>query len=321
VKKILFFLLLFTVSHFTKADALYGGEITYTKIDVYTFKVKLTVYIFNAISDWDSLQINYGDGATDTIVKTSEVLIDSTLTSKLDFEVVHTYPDAGTYVISFMVGNRPADIKNINNGNSVNEPFYIEDSLFIYDPYLMPFDYNPAFTDFQTDITYDGSSLIHNSALIDSDADSITYELVAPLKGNGYPVTNYVLPNEMPGAFGTFTINDTGLIIWTSPMFVGKYCIAIKSTVWKYGWKMGTIIRDMTIVVNPITAVNEISLAGISPQVFPNPATSTIGLKYSSTQKQLVTLWKLNGEMVKSEIVNSYNSSIDIRQLSSGLTS
>ena len=81
---------------------------------------------------------------------------------------------------------------------------------------------------------------------------------------------------------------------------------------------MGTIIRDMIIEVNVMSALDEINVAGSSPQIFPNPATSAIGIKWTSSLPGLVTILNANGEIVKSETVSSYNSFIDIRQLSSG---
>jgi len=81
-----------------------------------------------------------GDGVIDTIPRTNGgghgvVLSPASLDIKYnEYTGTHTFPGLGTFVVSITDPNRIAGIKNINGGNSVNEPFYVEDSLKILDP-------------------------------------------------------------------------------------------------------------------------------------------------------------------------------------------
>ncbi len=170
---------------FAKAGDLYGGELTYAKTSDFAFHFKLTLYLNSTQNPgWDSALVLFGDGTSDMLIKSSEVFIDSAHVWKIDLEGDHTYPGIGTYVVGFSAPNRPSHIVNVNGGNSVNEPFYIEDTLFIHDPVLLPFDHIISFPHLQTEVNYDGVTLTHNAQVSNSDVDSITYQLVVPGKGN-----------------------------------------------------------------------------------------------------------------------------------------
>ena len=101
----------------------------------------------------------------------------------------------GTYVLSMTDPNRISDIININGGNSVNEPFYIEDTLKIPDPQFFDYNSSPVLLNPPIDFGNAFQTYIHNPNAYDPDGDSLTFEFIVPRKGPNLPVQNYVDPN------------------------------------------------------------------------------------------------------------------------------
>lgn len=95
----------------------------------------------------------------------------------------------------------------------------------------------------------------HNPGAYDPDGDSLSYSLIPnrqyepPNFPAPVPVANYQFPDQYGGSF---TIDpETGLILWDACQQVGIYNIAILIEEWRDGVKIGEVVRDMAIFVEP----------------------------------------------------------------------
>lgn len=253
--------LIFNVSFFAaRATHNRAGEITYTHLTGFTYKITIHTYTkaSSVAADRDSLEIIWGDGTKDTLPRTNGggngVAIGNDIKYN-QYTGTHTYPGLGTYVVSITDPNRIAGIKNINGGNSVNEPFYIEDSLKILDPAFYGYDNSPILLNPPIDFGNVHFPYIHNPNAYDPDGDSLSFEFIVPRKAPNLSVANYVHPNEVDGTppENTFTIdNFTGEVRWTSPYFVGTYNFAILIREYRSGVCIGTMVRDMEVIVDSV---------------------------------------------------------------------
>ncbi|MEO5675004.1 MAG: gliding motility-associated C-terminal domain-containing protein, partial [Chitinophagales bacterium] len=237
-----------------------AGEITYTHVSGYTYMIVVHTYTkaSSQAADRDSLEIKWGDGIMDTLPRTNGggqgVLLGNDIKSN-EYTGTHTYPGLGTFVMSITDPNRIAGIKNINAGNSVNEPFYIEDSLRILDPAFYGYDNSPILLNPPIDFGNVHFPYIHNPNAYDPDGDSLSFEFIVPRKAENVQVAKYVDPNEVdftpPG--NTFTIDPyTGEVDWFDPYFIGIYNFAILIREYRSGVCIGTMVRDMEVIVDSV---------------------------------------------------------------------
>ena len=117
-----------------------------------------------------------------------------------------------------------------------------------------------------------GRPFYHNPGAYDPDGDSLSYRLI-PCKGTGgEEIPGYTFPQYST----LFDIDPvTGLLQWENPLMQGEYNVAILIEEWRQGVKIGSVIRDMQILVNAcdnhlpqISAVTDTCvLAGTSLQL------------------------------------------------------
>lgn len=235
-----------------------AGEIIYVHLSGFTYRATIITYTkeSSVAADRDSLEIVWGDGTRDTLARSNGngngVYIGNDIKYN-EYTGVHTYPGMGSYVLSMTDPNRISDIININGGNSVNEPFYIEDTLKIPDPQYYDYNSSPVLLNPPIDYGNAYQTFIHNPNAYDPDGDSLTFEFIVPRKGPNLPVQNYVDPNTIPGtpAGQTFTINSsTGEVVWTTPIYCDIYNFAILIKEFRKGICIGTMVRDMEVIVN-----------------------------------------------------------------------
>ncbi len=227
-----------------------AGEITYTHVSGLTYEITVTTYTKNSSpADRPKLEIYWGDNTPlDSIDRISNVLLVLGGDIRKNVYVAqHTYPgpNPAPYVIQVEDPNRNQGILNIPN--SVNVIFYIESAL-----YINPFsgiNNSPMLLNPPIDNACVGSVYIHNPGAVDTDGDSLYYSLVASTKEGGQPIPNYQFPSA-----SNFIIIDnfTGDLIWDSPMFQGEYNVAILIEEFRGGAKIGSVLRDMQITVEPI---------------------------------------------------------------------
>lgn len=238
-----------------------GGEITFRHIAGSTYEVTIHTYTraSSTPADRDTLNLNWGDGTVDKLLRSNGPVMGGghqgvVLAGADDIKYneykssPHTFPGTGNYYISVEDPNRVSNIININGGASVNMQLYIESLLRVgldCPNNSAQFAKEPIF------ITNVNHTFVHNPAAFDTDGDSLSFELIAPLQDHDFPVPNYEYPDEItPGINNSFAINPvSGTITWDSPQLVGTYSIAVKVNEWKNGWLAGYVIRDFHVIV------------------------------------------------------------------------
>jgi len=245
-----------------------AGEITYRHAPEpgQDFRYEFTVTTYtntegSGIADRDSLQINWGDGASDILVRSNGTSTPNGIPQGEDlgnginkniYSAFHVYPGFNPYyVISMQDPNRNAGILNVNNGGSVDIEFYIEDTLFVLNPQFFGFNSSPVLSLPPIDYGEVGAPFIHNPTAFDPDGDSLVFKLVVPRATRDSEVPFYLFPDQIDsGPENNITLNSqTGEFIWDSPQQVGEYNIAFLITEYRSGFKIGTMIRDMQILV------------------------------------------------------------------------
>lgn len=246
-KRFLLFLLIFQVSIINLlATHNRAGEITYVQKGTHTYEVTLVTYTYSlAPADRPEIDIYFGDGTYATVARVNnggqgQLLADNY--KKNIYIVTHTYPGAGTYVITMEDPNRNEGVLNIPN--SVNIKFAIKTTLQInasLGANNAPIMLNPPI-----DKAAKGQVFIHNPNAYDPDGDSLSYKIAVCLGDNAQPISDYTFPNA---AIELKVDPVSGDLIWNYPDGIGIFNVAIEIEEWRDGIKIGSIIRDMQIEV------------------------------------------------------------------------
>ena len=221
-----------------------AAEITYSWLGGNTYEFTLTCYTYSpspAGMQRDSLPVLWGDGFGDMIPRLVYQDLGNNYTLNV-YKMVHTYATGGTYVISMEDPDRNYGVINIPN--SVNVPMYIESELVI-NPFL-GVNRSVQLLNAPIDQGCVGKPFYHNPGAYDPDGDSLSYRLV-PCKGTGgEEIPGY----SYPQASGFCEIDPvTGLLQWENPVMQGEYNVAILIEEWRHGVKIGSVIRDMQILI------------------------------------------------------------------------
>ncbi len=261
-----------------------AGEITYHHVSGYEYEVTITTYTkISAPADRPDLEIFWGDGQSDTILRTngSGTTIAPDI-RKNEYLHSHTYQGPGNYIISVVDQNRNAGVLNMSN--SVNVPFYVQSLLTIL-PVSAP-NNSPVLSVAPIDNGAVGQLFIHNPGAIDPDGDSLSYELIKCLTYLNNTVQicpGYVYPDPASTfATNSFSIDTyTGDIIWDSPTTVGEFNIAMKIIEWRRipgfvgVFNVGYVIRDLQVTIIPssnhapvIANVNDTCVEAGSPLAY-----------------------------------------------------
>jgi gliding motility-associated-like protein len=260
-------LLLFLLCGFSSAFATHyrAGEIIYTVTGPLTYEASIITYTkftgSSASADRDSVTIDWGDGSQTLLARSNGPIIGGLHKGEVIFDDVRknvytgTHQYAGSrpyYVISLLDPNRIDNIININAGGSVNTPFYIEDTLRFYDYASLGANNSPVLLNPPIDYANVNDTFYHNPNAYDADGDSLFFTLIPPKQSGFSNVPGYQYPNQIvPGANNRFFLNSrTGEIIWATPQHVGIYNIAFLVYEYRNGRLLGTLERDMQIIVN-----------------------------------------------------------------------
>lgn len=225
-----------------------GGEISVKQVDPFQYEATIHTYTkaSSVAADRDSLQICWGDGLCDWIIRDTSYLVAGDLKYNT-YSNIHTYPDEGTFTISLTDPNRNGGILNVNAPSSDNVTFHIETTILVNGLInSTPILENPI-----ADTAYIGEVYQHNAAAIDCDGDSLSYELIVPLSGIGTIVPNYYYPDEIgAGPDNNIGIHsEFGTITWSTPQMEGTYTIAMKISEYRAGALLSTTIRDFQVTV------------------------------------------------------------------------
>ncbi len=238
-----FFILIFITGQ-SYATHQRAAEITYKHIAGLTFEFTITMYTRTSSPADDTrtfMPISWGDG---TGAEIERIIFEpipnvSDITYNL-YKGTHTFPAPGNYTVSVEDPNRNNGVNNIPN--SVNVPMFIETEIVI-NPFL---GYNNSVLLLNPPIDQGcaGKPFIHNAGAYDIDGDSLSYKLVICKGAGGYDIPGYTFPL----ASDTFSINRiTGDILWLNPILQGEYNVAFVIEEWRFGYKVGSVRRDMQI--------------------------------------------------------------------------
>jgi gliding motility-associated-like protein len=274
LKKIILFLLAFGCFQFANATHNRAGEILYRSVpgdNPFLFEITVITYTKTGgasnSADRCSLEVNFGDGTSDTVNRSNGLLgvtcdpgvgigEDIPGISEIQFNkyvVLHEFPGAGTYTVSMEDPMRNEGVQNIPNSGNV--PFYIESKITI--------DVNsggnsaPQLTNPPIDNACLGLVFEHNPGALDLDGDSLVYSIIASRSYGGQTIGGYSFPNEISaGPNNSISINTvTGTLTWDSPQQLGEYNVAILIEEYRKNlnsgavFKVGEVMRDIQINV------------------------------------------------------------------------
>lgn len=226
-----------------------AGELMFRFIAGKTYEVKLVTYTdpTNTNADRNEAVIDFGDGTNQTVNRVSKTILNSADFYPLQqntYTTTHTYNGPGMYIISFFDQNRVDKIININNGQSVNIPFYVEAQLLVSDILT---NQSPVLNMPPLDGGCLGVPFLHNPVANDPDGDSLYFSIIPPQMDKATVVTKYSTPKHTV----LFRIDSvTGQLTWDSPMEAGIYNIAIKISEFRKGVLIGYVVRDMQILIS-----------------------------------------------------------------------
>lgn len=272
---LLFGVLLMAFGQVAHATHYRAGEILYKYIGNFTFEVTVITYSkydgFSVPADRDTVLVEWGDGTFSTLARSNGPDIDPPngfkdgviiatnpiSIKRSEYVGTHTYPGAPPapnryYVISFFDVNRIDGINNIDNGNSVNIPFFVQDTLkFPTDLANIGNNSSPILLNPPIDYACTNDTFYHNPNAFDPDGDSISFRFMVPLQDDNVNVPLYQYPDQYCPTNDVFTIDKyTGQVVWAVPCQPGIFNIAILIEEFRNGVSLGTIIRDMQIIVS-----------------------------------------------------------------------
>lgn len=221
-----------------------AAEITYTWLGGNAYEFTLTCYTYTpspAGMQRDSLPIRWGDGMEEYIPRVVLQNLGDNYTLNV-YKAVHNYSSSGTYIISMEDANRNYGVVNVPN--SVNVPMYIETELVI-NPFLGN-NNSVQLLNAPVDKGCVGKLYLHNPSAYDPDGDSLSYKLVKCKGMDGMEIPGY----NFPQASQSFEIDPvSGDLRWENPLLQGEYNVAFMVEEWRHGVKIGSIVRDMQILV------------------------------------------------------------------------
>ncbi len=251
----------------TKATHNKAGEITYRKLNGFTYEITITTYTDpgSVAADRCELGILFGDGAADTIPRINnptpcnpqidcncngEVIVPNRIKKNI-YRTTHTYPGPSEYVLTVEDPNRVDQVVNIPR--SVSIPFFLRSTLII-NP-LVGSNNSPVLTFPPVDDACLCNPFYHNPGAVDPDGDSLSYSLSVCYGLNGKPIPGYTFPRAVCPK-NTFEVDaKTGTLTWDGPGLEGIYNACILITEYRKdsrgNWlRIGDVLRDMQINVS-----------------------------------------------------------------------
>lgn len=244
-KPLLLLALLLALAFSARATHQRAAEITYTWLGGNAYEFTLTCYTYTpspAGLQRDSLLLKWGDGSAEYIPRVVLQNLGDDYTLNV-YKKIHNYSSSGTYVVSMEDANRNYGVVNVPN--SVMVPMYIETELVI-NPFLGN-NNSVQLLNAPVDKGCVGKLYLHNPSAYDPDGDSLSYRLVACKGMDGMDIPGYTYPQ----ASQSFSIDSvTGELRWENPVLQGEYNVAFIVEEWRHGVKIGSVIRDMQILIS-----------------------------------------------------------------------
>ncbi|BDS10505.1 T9SS type A sorting domain-containing protein [Aureispira anguillae] len=243
MKKLIVSILLFMINYsILLATHNRAGSMTYRQLSGLTYEISIITYTGLIGGNAPSLDVDWGDGVIETVYRTSYSILQGMAIQKNIYTYTHTYQSYDNYTISIQDPNRNDAILNINNGTSINIPFYLESTLFLSNG-----GYNNSAEYLTVPIleAEAGKPFRYSLAAMDMDGDILTYELVTPKSAIGLDVPNYFIPDTT----SLYYLN--GELQWATPQNIGAYTFAIKVKEYRNNILVGTTLVDFQLNVVP----------------------------------------------------------------------
>lgn len=170
------------------------------------------------------------------------------VTNENIFEYEVDFPSVNQlYTVSYEEDFRNFGVRNVPSSGAV--PIYVETKIFI--DALSPINSTPNFTVPPIDLAATNRIYTHNPGAYDPDGDSLFFELITPLQTRNTPISGYLFPDDSGFGLGSdFRIDSkSGQITWDTPLLPGEYNIAFRVNEIRDGFTIGSVIRDMQILV------------------------------------------------------------------------
>jgi gliding motility-associated-like protein len=232
-----------------------AGEITYKHISGFTYQITVRTYTkISAPADRPWLPIFWGDGTPrDSLERTGNVFYNDRDAKMNFYTKVHTYPGPGLYKICVSDPNRNGGVLNIVN--SIQVQFSIQ-TILIVTPAVAA-NNSVDLTNIPLQDACFQQPWIYNPGAVDMDGDSIAYSLVTPqgvdcmeLTESVYSLPDRIPLNQFPNPDNQISIDPvSGTVTWDSPQLLGEYNIAILIKEYRNGIFIGSVLRDMQILV------------------------------------------------------------------------
>ena len=222
-----------------------AAEITYTWLGGNAYEFTLTCYTYTpspAGLQRDSLLVQWGDGNEEYIPRVVMQNLGDDYTLNV-YKQIHNFSSSGSYIISMEDANRNFGV--INVPNSVMVPMHIETELVI-NPFL-GYNNSVQLLNAPVDKGCVGKLYLHNPSAYDPDGDSLSYKLINCKGLDGLDIPGY----SFPEASHSFEMDPaTGELRWENPLLQGEYNVAFMVEDWRHGVKVGSVIRDMQILIS-----------------------------------------------------------------------
>jgi hypothetical protein len=308
----------------------YNGEIRYivSPTDPLTCSVEVVLeYDAPQLSSTDSIMISWGDGMEGPIFSTGTAIdgyassFHTSVYFRHYFSGSHTYASpsqSGFYSISVMNQFRVNDIANLVTDIPFM-PYYIEAQVRI-DTIAGVLNESPVVPDPAIAFASLTSAFQLNTFLSDPNTDSLVFSLINPMETHDSLLPGYFFPDLYCQEFGSnspFTINASGEIDWGQPCAQGTFVVATKTSKYRNGILMGSVMSDFNIYASSDRVSSIPSYSANSPiHLYPNPANSFVQLQ--TDRPVALTISNALGETVRKLNIES-SSAIDISDLSCGV--
>lgn len=239
-----------------------AGDLTIKRLSPNSLLYEVTVVLYRDVSGVPAGEGTVDFGAGENPISVSPIPIGLTpdgQTQIINYKVTYTFPSAGTYKISYLEKNRNENVRNMDG--SIDTPFYIE-SEFLINP-LLGLNSSPQLKIPPVLQARIGQKYVINAGAVDAEGDSLSYRLTICKQGRNTPVQNYRFPDDTNESWtferedctrpGEFYIDEiTGDLVWDTPNEAGEYNVAFFVDEWRNGVRIGSVNRDMQIIVNEI---------------------------------------------------------------------
>lgn len=266
------FMLFLLMAPKAQASHLRAGNI-YAKSDTTTssnrnplrFFFRLVTYSVASRDDNLNAQVDifFGDCTNGVFNRTATYILPNSNDTRVNiYDFEHTYAGPNTFTVTFIGELRNAGIANFSNSDQ--QSFFVQTTVTI-DPFL-GINRSPILDIPPIDQAEVNQVFYHNPGARDPDGDSLAFKLVPVRTKGGNNACGNPIPNTVPNFQNLdqflsplvtnpfFNIDvKTGQLTWRAPSRIGEFNTAFVVEEWRNGRLIGSVIRDMQIMVKRST--------------------------------------------------------------------